>query len=400
MSHLLRLTSWAVACVLLFFTARRWLFMITALLQWPVSRQPHHPKPDNNFLPHVLLLAPIRNEAQSLPDFLSALTRLAYPAEQLTLVMIDDGSTDNSQDLLERWVANQPNRHLLSLDQNRGKATALNLALARFPQGDIIAVYDADERPQPNTLQALISPFTDKKVGGVTGRRAVSNALAGVAAGYTTFEGLVHQLITMRAKDKLKLAPAILGANCAYRRLALAQAGYFKPGALLEDSDLTLKLACAGWQTRFVPEAVSYHRVPQTLSGYWRQHTRWARGFNDVAGAQGRLLLFDKHLPLPLRLELLTFSLGYLDRLALLAAGGLLLLSRFRLLTWVLALTLLTPLCQIIAALKIGGETAAMWSRLIWVPFFFGLDIAMAVTGFAQALLNRPKVWEERTMRA
>jgi cellulose synthase/poly-beta-1,6-N-acetylglucosamine synthase-like glycosyltransferase len=392
----LTLASWLTAGVLLIFTVRRWLFIFIALL-------PHPPRPavSEPFAPHVLLLVPLRNEAETLPELLPVLAALDYPADKLTYVLINDGSTDGSERIIESWIKGRDNWRLLSLEQNVGKAQALNSALAAFPHSEIVAVYDADERPQPLALRHLISPFSDKKIGGVSGRRTVSNSLASPAASYTTFEGLVHQWVTLRAKDRLNLAPAILGANCAYRRTALAEVGNFEPGALLEDSDLTLKLARADWSICFEPRAVSYHRVPQTMVGYWRQHTRWARGFNEVAKNQMRSTLAGPQLSWLLRLELLAFSLGYLDRLALLVGAGLALLhpQRRKLLLSLMATSLLTPLFQITAALVIGREPVAMWLRIIWLPFFFLVDMAMATTGMWQTLKQSPQIWEERRAR-
>lgn len=390
------LAAWLTAGVLLIFTVRRWLFTLSAL--WPVKPAPQPPISD---APSVLLLAPIRNEAQTLPEFLPALTALVYPTEKLTVVLVNDGSTDGSRELLEHWVQGRPNWHVRSLAHNVGKAQALNHALAQFSRAEIVAIYDADERPCPEALAILAASFSDSHVGGVSGRRAVSNALASPAASYTTFEGLVHQLVTMRAKDRLKLAPAILGANCAYRRTALAEVGNFQPGALLEDSDLTLKLTRAGWQIRFEPEAVSFHQVPESLGGYWRQHTRWARGFNEVAKSQAQATLQDKSVPWPLRLELAIFALGYLDRLALLAAAGLALIeaSVRRWLGRVIALSLLTPLLQIVVALVIDRAPPGLWRRLMWLPFFFAVDLAMAAAGMAATLRQSPQIWEERRAR-
>jgi cellulose synthase/poly-beta-1,6-N-acetylglucosamine synthase-like glycosyltransferase len=350
----------------------------------------------------MLLLAPVRNEAQALPEFLTALAGLHYPADKLTVVLVNDGSTDGSQALIQNWIEGRANWRFLLLPENVGKAQALNLALERFPQGEIVAIYDADERPRSDALLALVGPFADPQVAGVSGRRAVSNALASPAASYTTFEGLVHQLVTLRAKDKLNLAPAILGANCAYRRVALAQAGNFKSGALLEDSDLTLKLARAGWKIRFEPKAVSYHAVPESVSGYWRQHTRWARGFNEVARMQAQVTLFDQRLPLFLRLELLAFALGYLDRLALLVGAGLSLVSRRArpILGWAVGVSLLTPLVQIMTALTVNREPLALWLRIVWLPIFFMFDIAMAVAGLWATLRQAPQIWEERRARS
>jgi len=389
--------SWLVAAILLLFSIRRWLFTLVALLPETSAPKKVNGRPT---LPRVLLLVPVRNEIEILPTLLSALPKLDYPDGLLTVIFIDDGSTDSSVDLLRNRVAGKKNWHLLSIEQSVGKAAALNRALDTFSTGEIVAIYDADERPQADALKRLIYAFEAGAVGGVSGRRVVANPLDSPAASYTAFEGLVHQLVTMRAKDKLNLAPALLGSNCAYRREALAQVGNFKPGALLEDSDLTLKLARSGWQLRFEPQAVSYHDVPRTISGYWRQHTRWARGFNDVAKTQLNAVLFADRLPLPLRLELVFFTWGYLDRLALLVTGALLCLGRItRPLTWVVPLSLLTPLLQIMAALKIDQAPLAMWRCLIWVPVFFAIDIAMAATGFWHTLKKSPAIWEERRVR-
>lgn len=392
---LINLTAWLLCGILLFFTARRWFFTLVALTCRPTGGGPVKNGED---LPSVLLLVPVRNEADTLPDLLPALDRLDYPAAKLTLVFINDGSTDTSEVILQAWRATHENWHVLSLPQNRGKANALNLALNRFPQGEIIAIYDADERPLPAALNCLITPFADPHVAAVSGRRAVSNPLASPAASYTTFESLVHQMITMRAKDRLQLAPALLGSNCAYRRSMLAEVGNFKPGALLEDSDLTLKLTAAGWRTRFEPAAISYHHVPESIGGYWKQHTRWARGFADVAQDQSRTVLARNNLPRLLRLELLLFSVGYLDRLALVAAGGLALLGS-RIARWSVAVTLLTPLIQVLAALSLVRTPAALWRRMVWLPIFFGLDIAMAANGFGGKLLSLPQIWEDRRTR-
>ena len=384
--------------------ARRWLFIVAALA--PDRNTGTSPKGEGALtppahLPPVIILAPVRNEIEALPALLPALDQLDYPGEQLTVVLIDDGSTDGSAKLMAAWARTRPNWHIVSMPQNVGKARALNAGLTHFPQGEIVVIYDADERPQPEALRYLAAPFADKRVGAVSGRRAISNPLASPVASYTTFEGLVHQLVTMRAKDRLNLAPAVLGANCAYRRQALVEVGAFKSGALLEDSDLSLKLPRAGWTTRFAPAAVSVHLAPRTWSGYWQQHTRWARGFNEVAREQGLALLFDRRpLPLLLRLELVAFAAGYLDRVALVLAGGLLLFRKWtRFPAWVMAASLLTPFWQTIAALKIARAPGAMWARIVWLPLFFGLDLAMAASGLWSTLKQTPQIWEERRGR-
>jgi cellulose synthase/poly-beta-1,6-N-acetylglucosamine synthase-like glycosyltransferase len=226
----------------------------------------------------------------------------------------------------------------------------------------------------------------------------VANGGASPAAAYTAIESLVNQFVTMRAKDRLELAPALLGSNVAYRRAALEAVGGFSRGALLEDSDLTLAFALAGWRSRFVPESISLHNAPATLRGYLQQHLRWNRGFHQVS--RGRLAdaWHSRRLSLPLKLELTFFALGYADRLALLA-GGLFTLAdlvrpaMFGFPRWVWPVYFGVPALEMVAALALARERPAAYLRLAVVPFFFLFDIAIAAWSALASVLRRPARW-------
>ena len=387
-----------VAIALLAFSARRVLFLFAAL-----PSPPSNPSADlrsDSLPPSVLLLLPCRNEARSLPTLLTSIEQLNYPPERLTAVIVDDGSSDETAHVARAWADGKAWAHLLSLPANLGKPAALNEGLAYFPDGDLIAVYDCDCRPSPDSLLTLVRAFDDPRVGAANGFLLALNSLASLAAYYASVEHLVHQRITSVAKDRLNLAPAILGSNCLYRREALKAAGYFRTGLLLEDSNLTLGLALVGYRTRFIASAVAYTSVPQSLAGYWEQHIRWARGFQQVAGLQARAIWIDSRLTLPMRLELLAFALGYADRLALLGAGTLTVLdwvwpglTGFPVWLWPVYFGL--ALAQIIFALALSPRKspARMYLYVIAVPFFFVLDVSMAAWSALQALLHRPARW-------
>lgn len=396
LSKLLSGAFWLPAIFLLLFTLRRCFFTLVSLFPgWPGNAPLSSARPQAD----VLLLVPFRDEAGALPLLIEALRRLDYPASRLLVVLVDDGSRDGGAALCTQVLAEQANWRLLRLPRSLGKAAALNAALERFPQGDFVAIYDADERPSPGALRRLVAACQPSRVAAVSGRRALTNPLQSPTASYVAFENLVHQLITQRAKDRLRLAPAILGSNCLYRRRALEQVGGFRAGALLEDSDLTLRLARAGWQLRFVPHAVSHHAAPHTLAGYWRQHVRWAGGFQDVAQRQTISIIGNRALSWPLRLELTFFALGYADRLALLAVVALLLVEQFAgkrsgLLRRTLALSLITPLLQVAAALTRARAARLLWLRLPLLPLYFFLDVAMALSGIARAFVGRLPRWQ------
>jgi 1,2-diacylglycerol 3-beta-glucosyltransferase len=398
--------SGLIAIILSVFIVRRLIFLIVAL--WPSRR----PLSENREPPTVHVLVPCRDEAAVLPGLLAALDALDYPRDRLSVTVLDDGSRDATRAIAQQWAQARAWAAVRSWPESRGKSAALAEACA--PCGDpatapaaaeVVWVYDADHRPAADSLRRAMRYFADERVGAVNGLMLPDNGLDSLPAYYATVEALVHQRVTMQAKDRLDLAPAVLGSNCGYRRAALEAAGGFAPGLLLEDSDLTIVLVRAGWRVRFAPEAVSAHQAPVTLAGYWRQHVRWARGFYQVAGRQLGALLRDNRLSPWLRLELALFALGYLDRLALLAATALLAVDAFApafglrasggagLLLWVWLLYFAVPWAQVVAAFALQRAPRGYWLRLGVVPLFFVLDVIMAVASALASALRRPLRW-------
>ncbi len=414
-----QLLTLPIATILLLFNARRILFTL-AILFAPPRRKP----PANAAFRDVLLLVPCRDEAAMMAGLGDALAQLDYPDEHLRIVLIDDGSQDGTRAAMEQLARRDRRVRILGLERNVGKARALNAALARYPFGEIIYVLDADHRPRPDALRALVRYFAPGDVAGVSGRTLPLNGLASPSAYYSAVESYVHQMVTMRAKDRLDLAPALLGSNCAYRRRALEAVGNFRAGAFLEDAELTMRLSLAGYRLRFAEDAVTFYQVPETRAAYLKQHARWGRGFNEIAREYAPLVLRARRLRPALRLELLLFVSGYLDRLAMLGAGGLTLLallepflirprgraaaafaarcssesslsSRPLLLPQVLYLALVMPLVQIAALFVEQRAPRAMWVRLPLVPLFFALDLYAALRAMLDTLLNRRRIWSK-----
>ncbi len=419
MSLFLSLLAYAIAAVLLAFSLRRAVLLITACL----PKSPNRPITQS---PRALILIPCRNEAHSLPGLFDALDQLDYPRDthRVCIVIVDDGSTDHTAATARALIAARPWAQLLSLPTNVGKAQALNEALLTPPppsptpwamergaglgvggEAEILVIYDADHRPAPDSLRALVAPFVadplqgmDPRVAAVSGQMRVANGDASPAAFYAMIESHVNQFITLRAKDRLDLAPAILGSNCAYRLNALREVGGFRRGALLEDSDLTLAFALAGWRTRFTPESISEHHAPTTVRGYVKQHLRWNRGFHQVIAGRLASLWANSRLKLSLKLELTFFALGYADRLALLVGALLTVIDLLRpglfgfpLVVWLIYFGL--PALEMLAALVLAREPLGMFMRLVYVPFFFALDIAIALWSNVETLRRKPFAW-------
>jgi hypothetical protein len=132
---------------------------------------------------------------------------------------------------------------------------------------------------------------------------------------------------------------------------------------------------------------------------YLKQHIRWGRGLNDVAKVHAWKILTDRKLSLPLRVELLLFTAGYLDRLALLS--GVLLMSLWYLigstlffpLLGIILFSLVTPFIQIAALFVKERMDRAMWIRLPLIPVFFAIDIFAAIRSMLDTIFNQPRLW-------
>lgn len=385
-----------MAAILLMFNVRRLVFLLAILR----DQQPQKGFSllGETYLPDVLLLVPCRDEISMIPELCRSISQIEYPAHKLQVVLIDDASTDGTGQIMEEQAASRPGWHVLKFVGNLGKAHALNMALARFTFGEIIYIFDADHRPNADTLRRAARYFYAPQVAAVTGFTKILNPIASPSAFYSTVESYVNQLVTMRAKDRLELAPALLGSNCAYRRQPLIACGGFRDGALSEDSDLTVTFYREGYRVRFMEDVVSYQQVPESLDGYLKQHIRWGRGLNDVARVHSLNLLRDRRLRFALRIELLLFTAGYLDRLALMGAVVIVGLSYLLgnplvALLWIILFSLSMPLIQIMVLFAKERMKAAMWFRLPLVPLFFLLDIFAATRSILDTLLNQPRGW-------
>jgi len=105
-----------------------------------------------------------RNEAARLPARLDNLLSLDYPADRRQIIVVSDGSTDATLDVLARY---QPLVDVVALPPG-GKAVALNAGVARAT-GDIVVFADARQLFAPDALRELAAPFGDRSVGAVTG---------------------------------------------------------------------------------------------------------------------------------------------------------------------------------------------------------------------------------------
>lgn len=372
------------------FSARRLVLLVAALL--PVPRRGGVDDPP----PKLTLLVPARNEGAAIEPGLAALARLRYPSGSLSIVLVDDASSDDTGARLDAWAGGRSGVRALHLSEHAGKGGALNVALAAAPESELIAICDADLRPRPESLLRLVAAFDGNTVGGAAAYLRPVNAASGIVSGYAALETWTHQLVTSAGKDRLALNPPLLGA-CAYRRRALESIGGFRPGGPGEDVHSTLALTRGGWRTRFVAGAVVENTVASGWRDYWRQHIRWSRNLYAAGDAAGTTVPDRPPTTVPLlrRAEGWIARSGYADRLAF---AGALAMTLFGALTlWPCAAYAAIAAAEAATAAARAGEGHRAPRYLLAAVVLFPLDVAASAAAAVSHLVHRPRTW--RTAR-
>jgi len=253
------------------------MWTLTSLIFYTRNERDPVPALPDDDLPFVSVVVAAYCEERVIVGTLTALLALDYPRYEI--VIVDDGSTDRTVEILRPYAADGRIR-LLEKRHNEGKAMALNDAIPML-RGEIVTIVDADIQPEPATLRYLAPHFTHARVAAVAGNPQVTNTaslLAKVQA--TEFASIVSVL--RRAQRVWGRILTVSGAICAFRKSAMVDVGLFDPEMATEDIALTWKLQRRFYDVRYEPRAVVGMQVPENMRALYRQRKRWATGLAQV----------------------------------------------------------------------------------------------------------------------
>ena len=169
-----RLVFWGSAAVIFYTYAGyvAWLWLRHRL--WP---RPIHAGPCSSAITVVLV---VRNAAQMLERKLRNLKQLSYPPGRVEIVVVSDGSSDGTNEILSRYQKDEHVRVILRPKQ-RGKAAGINDAIA-LTRGDVVVFTDVRQILEPTAIQLMLENFADPEVGGVSGELMLGDPISGEAA--------------------------------------------------------------------------------------------------------------------------------------------------------------------------------------------------------------------------
>lgn len=373
-----------------------------AAVRWAPHDLYEAPEVELGYQPTVSVLVACHDEVLVAESLVLGLVALHYPRSHLEIILVDDGSSDGTGELLERLTAGERHMHVLRrpAGSGGGKSGALNLAAAQA-RGEVLVVFDADHVPRRDVIARLVRHFQDDRVDAVQGRCVIRNSVESTLARSIAIDYFSGYLVNEYGRQALFGLPAYGGANCAVRASRLRELGGWNEDSVTEDTDLTMRIVLGGGRVRYDITAVDTEEGATTLRRFRTQRYRWARGHQQVWREYRSAVFRSPHLTLAEKLETLMFLLVYhvpavcaltLFITGLRIAGVGPSVSVFEMLP-LSALLFAGPFCELAVGLVVGrAPRRAAWSVAWLTPLFFVFMLVCAKAWF-DGVLGRPYSW-------
>lgn len=232
-------------------------------------------------LPKFTVIIPAYNEAKTVLTSVSSVVSNGYPLGKLQVVVVDDGSKDNTFEVLENFKAQHNYANLILVRRkNAGKARALNFALEHYATGQLVMCLDADSSLEQGALREAAQYFQEDP-------RLVALAANVKIRPQGTLFNLIQQFEYIicyqmkRAQTIFNVEYIVGGIGSTFKRTALERVGNYDTNTITEDIDLTMKLLRLGNKEHRVgygARVIAYTESVLNVKDLIKQRYRWKYG--------------------------------------------------------------------------------------------------------------------------
>lgn len=330
--------------------------------------------------PSCTILIPAHNEEKVISYTIEAMLNLKYPKDKLKIMVINDGSKDRTKEIIEGYAANDSRVVLYDVpvgQGGKGKSRALNLAIKQA-KSEVIAIYDADNTPDPMSLHYLVvNLMSNKEYGAVIGKFRTVNKARNLLTRFINIETLSFQSMLQAGRWQMHNIATLPGTNFVMWKWLIDELDGWDEEALTEDSELSIRIYELGYKIKFCPYAVTWEQEPETWKVWIKQRVRWVRGNNYVIAKFFRKIPHFKNKRLGLDL-FYTMALYYIFFFAIIISDILFVLSLLSIITiplpgpysviWVMAIVLF--MFEITLAISFDKEDTPRNIALILIMYF------------------------------
>lgn len=245
----------------------------------------------NKKLPGVTIIVPCWNESMTVIKTTQSLLNLDYPKDKLNIILVDDGSTDDTWEVMQRY-ANHPQIKIYH-KENGGKHTAVNFGI-EMTTTELVGCLDADSFVHRLALKRIVSFFLkDKETMAVAPSIIVHEPKTIVQkAQKAEYDMAVFVKKMLGFLGAIHVTP---GPFSIFRKKVFDEIGMFRKAHNTEDQEIALRMQEHGMKIEQCPDAYVYTVSPDSVKKLYKQRLRWIYGFINNMIDYKRLILSPKY---------------------------------------------------------------------------------------------------------
>jgi biofilm PGA synthesis N-glycosyltransferase PgaC len=236
----------------------------------------------NSYFPSVTLMIPAYNEEAYIARKLENTLLLDYPREKLQILVVADGSSDNTVDIVKSY--GEKSVDLIYVPERNGKMAAIARAM-NFARGDIVVFSDANNMYEEKALCELVAPFSEPEVGASTGAKLIVED----GRDLSSAEGLYWKYESAIKKNETILSSCVgsVGEILAVRKDLFMIP---KEKIINDDHYIILNLLQRGYRVVYVPTARSFEYVSKSAKDEVERRTRMNAGLYQTISMSKKIL--------------------------------------------------------------------------------------------------------------
>jgi hyaluronan synthase len=241
---------------------------------------------DAGLEPSLAIVIPAFNEGEAVARTIDSCCAIVYPPDKIEVVVINDGSTDDTWEHMNRAAARYPGRvTCIDLGSNQGKRKAMAAGI-RATANEFVICVDSDSLPAPWAIRKLVQGFADPKVGAISGLTYVRNTTTNLLTQMQAASYYVSFQLFKAAESVVNTVSCASGCFAGYRRAAVTpileewenQKLFGRPWSHGDDRALT-NLVLRRWKVIYDSEAEAWTEAPDTYRQFFKQQLRWQKSF-------------------------------------------------------------------------------------------------------------------------